>query len=504
MSKKTILKVIAAICVMSLCFAAVFTGAVSAESASCSVTGYSYSPGAVDVYVGYEVTFTSSSLFTAGSFTITTPSDLRFIDCTPKASSIDGYVPNVYLNVTNNKVLFAGFSETASNDIQSFTSLTLVLKFTPTTAIKDSTAGKTWQITIGGISITNAAEATFSCAEANGTAHVHNFINATEEDGITTSTCSICSAVDKRVDPTATASLGTNTIVPKKNKKAVLSFTADGDTVLNAVVSKLIVDACGGETYFTYKYKDDSAEYKYATTTASGVIEIDEEEYYVFPCGRNGGIGRMGRNIVGNFINVNGDGTTISKDWEYSIKSYLEKIIETSEDADTVNYATALWNYGYYTTAYLAVDQPTFAEDRDSYEGGEKALASWTLPASKTAVATGTDASWTVSGIKIETGYKPKMHIKLNATGTAHVEAYSEAGDLVYKKSLAATADEYFTISDIPTKYLTGTIKITKDSSNKSVEYSFGKYAKARQGKDDGNVFKWMMNYAYYLNQAFA
>ena len=40
----------------------------------------------------------------------------------------------------------------------------------------------------------------------------------------------------------------------------------------------------------------------------------------------------------------------------------------------------------------------------------------------------------------------------------------------------------------------------------KVVEYSFGKYTKARVAGSaaDANVFKWMMNYAYYLSQAFA
>ena len=496
MSKKTISKVVAVICVIAMCFTAVFTGAVSADnrSATCEVKGYAYNYKAGDVYVGYEATFTSGTAFTAGSFTIDLPSDLKFIDCTAKVSSVDGYVPNVYLNVQNNKVLFAGFSETSNSDIQSFTSLTLVLKFSPTTAIKDCAAGKTWAITLGSISITNAAEETYTCSNATGTAHVHNFTGAATVNGVTTKTCSVCDAVDKTIDSSATSSLGSNNLAA--TKQATLNFAADGDTILCALVPTSSLTSLGGTTYFVYKYKDDDAEEKTATSVASGTMGT----YTVFPCGRNGGMGRMSRNITGNFIS----GSTISAEWSYSIKSYLDTLI-TSGTAAQQNYAMALWNYGYYTTQRLVATTAYFDEDLAAYTGGVKSVADWTLPSSKKATSTGS-GSWTVSGVKVETGYKPKMHIKLNAGGSTTVEAYNTDGDLVYRKTITATSGDFFTISDIPTKYLTGTLKISMSGSTKVVEYSFGKYAKARVDGSaaDANIFQWMMNYAYYLGQAFA
>lgn len=504
MTKKTFSKVIAMVCVAALLLGAVFTGAVSAESATCTVTGYKYSQGAVDAYVTYEVTFASSTAFTAGSFTITPATDLSFVDCTAKVSSQSGYVPKVYLNVNNNKVLFAGFEENNSNSITEFTSLTLVLMFTPDTAIADSAAGKSWSITVGSISITNAAEATFSCDNASGTAHVHNF-GAWSGSGVETRTCSTCSAVDKRVQTGAT--LGSNSLVSAGNNRATLQFTAEGDTVLCALVAKNTVDSLGGTTYFSYKYKDDTADLKYATTTKrdetvtmSGII------YYVFPCGRNGGIGRMSRNITGNFINVNGGTTTISAEWSYSIMSYLTTLIN-GNDTKSQNYAKALWNYGYYTTQRLKATQPGFfdaelaAYNSTTYDD----ITGWDLPASKTASSSGATNGWTISGIKVKTGFNPKMMFKFSATGTATIQAYSTAGDLVYKKTITVTdTTDFVTISDIPTKYLTGDIKVSMSSNDRVITYSFGRYAKAKAGTDDANVFLWLMRYSYYLGVKFA
>ena len=512
MTKKTFSKVVAAICVVALMFTAVFTGVVSADNrtATCTLTGYTYSPGAIDTYVGYEVKFESNTAFVAGQFEITSvPSDLRFVDCIAKVSNVaNGYVPNVALNVSNNKVLFYAFDENAESDIQPMTSLTLILNFTPDTAIKDSAAGTTWPITVGNIAITNAAEETYTCDGKTASAHIHNFtiINAQTANGVTTRTCSVvgCGAIDKTIAP-GEATLGSNDLAG--TKKATLQFTADGDTVLCALVPTSALTALGGTTYFVYSYKDDSADEKTATSVAAGTID----EYTVFPCGRNGGIGRMSRNIKGNFINVNGT-TTISADWTYSIKQYLDDVIAANSDAKAVAYAKALWNFGYYTTDRLVNDsthpQPSFQTDLNAYTGGVKSIADWPglseITSTSGVVNAGTGDAWKITGVKVTTGFKPKMQFKLDTSGSATVEAYSEAGDLVYKKTVDAVANTYFTISDIPTKYLTGNIKVTLSTGTRSLEYSFGKYAKARQGKTDGDVFKWMMNYSYYLGQKFA
>ena len=500
MSKKTISKVVAVICVIAMCFTAVFTGAVSADnrSATCEVKGYSYNLGAGDVYVGYEATFESSTAFTAGSFTISVPDTLKFIDCTAKVSSVDGYVPNVYLNVQNNKVLFAGFSETAADDIQAFTSLTLVLKFSPTTAIKGCAAGTTWNITLSSISITNTAEETYTCSNATGTAHVHNFTGATTANGVTTKTCNVggCGAKDHQIETTNT--LGTNTLAA--TRKATLNFASDGDTVLVALVAKTVVDNLGGTTYFVYKYKDDDAEYKTVTVAADGTVEVDNVEYYRFPCGRNGGIGRMSRNITGNFINV-GATTTISGDWSYSIASYAKDVADSStQNVKDRNYCKALWNYGYYTAERLAVTQPSFVADRDSYGSTYSEVFNTNGVAdSKTADKNGLSPA----SISVTTGYKPKMNVKFNESKTITVKAYKDytKADLVYMKTFNGTT---FTISDIPAKYLAGAIELSE--GNNTFTYGFGKYAKARidGSKDDANVFKSMMNYAYYLNAKFA
>lgn len=504
MTKKTFSKVIAAVLVASLCLAAVFTASVSAETATCTVTGNSYNLGTVGAgtdYVLYEVNFTSSSAFVAGSFTLNVPSGLTFVDCSAKASSVNGYTPNVYINVGANKVLFAGFSESASNDIRSFTSLDLVLKFAPSTVA----AGTQWTVSVQNITITNAAEASYACSNASATSHIHDFgAWSSPSNGIETRTCSVCSAVDKRV--ASGASVSPNNLA--NTVYANLTFTADGDTVLNALVPKATYEALGGTTYFAYKYKDDDGDMKSATSTTTGLVTYNNAQYYSFPCGKNGGIGRMSRPIEGNFINV-GSSTTVSALWSKSIKAYLDGTngLITSGTTAQQNYAKALWNYGYYTTKHLTETTDFFDADLANYTGGEKSVADWGDYASLSKTAGGDRTQ--ISKIDVKTGFKPSIRMALKTGGNVTVSAYSNTDHdtLVYKKTIQnTTANTYFTISDIPTKYLTGDIVIEVGSY--SITYSFGRYAKALYAKSttatNTLAAKWMMNYSYYLSQAFA
>ena len=492
MSKKTISKVIAVVCVMALCFTAVFTGAVSADArtATATVTGSSYYQGDKASYVSAEVTFTSATAFTAGSLTFSA-TGLTLIDCSTATEGV-----HVYVNPANSKVLFAGFSESATNDIVSFTELKLVAKFSINAgALSAQAAGTTWTVTAGSITITNTAEETYTCANASGTIHVHNFNGATNTTGnVTTHACSVAGCSEVETEISDTSALTTNALAD--TKKAVLAFTNDGDTVLNALVQKSLVDAYDN-VYFTYSYQtnDDLGNNvtETATSKENGVKNVSGTDYYVFPCGRNGGVGRMGRNITGNFIAVSGGTTTISADWEYSVKAYLETLISSGSAAEQ-NYAKSLWNFGKYTAEFAGL--------ADVFGDAKTGVDNWTLPTSKAAVATGSD-SWTLSGVSVTTGYKPKMNLTFNTSGlNATVKVY-DSGELVYSKEVALTGAT-LTVSDIPTKYLTGDIEIGVKNSAKTISYSFGKYAKARSTKSDAAVFQWMMNYAYYLNQAFA
>ncbi|MBR4910166.1 MAG: hypothetical protein IKZ47_02435 [Clostridia bacterium] len=494
MSKKTISKVIAIVCVMALCLTAVFTGAVFADThtATATVTGAAYYQGDKASYVSAEVTFTSADAFTAGSFTFSA-TGLTLIDC---STATEGF--HIYVNPANSKVLFAGFSESATPDIVSATSLTLVAKFTINDgALANKAAGTAWTVTAGSITITNTVEESYTCSNASGTIHVHDFNGDTTTTGnVTTHACSVAGCSEVETEISDTGSLTTNALAD--TKKAVLSFTNDGDTVLNALVPKSAVDAYQ-TVYFTYSYQtnDDLGNNvtETATSTKSGVMNDGGTDYYVFPCGRNGGVGRMGRPITGNFIAVAAGGaTTISDKWEYSVKQYLEALISDGTAAEK-NYAKSLWNFGKYTAEFAGL--------ADSFGDAKTGVADWTLPTSKAAVATGSDDTWTLSKVSVTTGYKPKMNLRFDTTGlNATVKVY-DSGELVYSKEVALTGDT-LTVSDIPTKYLTGDIEIGVKNSAKTISYSFGKYAKARSTKSDAAVFQWMMNYAYYLNQAFA
>lgn len=494
MTKKTISKVIAMLCVAALCFTAVFTGVVSADArtATATVTGSGYYQGDKASYVSADVTFESATAFTAGSLTFSA-TGLTLIDC---STATEGF--HVYVNPANSKVLFAGFSESATNDIVSVTSLTLTAKFSINAgALADQAAGAAWTVNAQSITITNTAEETYTCSNASGTIHVHNFNGATTTTGnVTTHACSVADCGELETEISDTDALTTNALAD--TRKAVLVFTNDGDTVLNALVEKSAVDAYE-YVYFTYTYQtnDDLGNNvnETATSVSSGTKNIGGTDYYVFPCGRNGGVGRMGRNIKGNFIAISGGTTTISADWEYSVKAYLEALISDGTAAEQ-NYAKSLWNFGKYTAEFIPLT--------DVFGEAQTGVANWDLPASKAAVATGTDATWNLGGVTVTTGYKPKMNLRFTGTYSegVTVKVY-DSGELVYSKEVVLTGDT-LTVSDIPTKYLTGDIVIGVKNSNKTISYSFGKYAKARSTKSDAAVFQWMMNYAYYLNQAFA
>ena len=410
MSKKTISKVIAMVCVMALVITAVFTGVVSADArtATATVTGSSYYQGDKASYVSAEVTFESDTAFTAGSLTFSA-TGLTLIDCSfVTAANNDFPGSYIYVNPANGKVLFAGFSESATNDIQSTTSLTLVAKFSINDgALANKAAGTTWTVTAGSITITNTAEETYTCSNASGTIHVHKFNGATTTTGnVTTHACSVggCSEVETEISDTS--ALTTNALADG-TKRAVLAFTTDGDTVLNALVEKSAVDAYD-TVYFTYSYQtnDDlgSNVTETATSTKSGVKNVGGTDYYLFPCGRNGGVGRMGRPITGNFIAVSAGGdTTISADWEYSVKAYLEALIDNGSAAEQ-NYAKSLWNFGKYTAEFAGL--------ADSFGDAKTGVANWGLPAIKAAVTTGSDDTWNLSKVSVTTGYKPKMNLK--------------------------------------------------------------------------------------------
>lgn len=511
MSKKTISKVIAMVCVMALCLTAVFTGVVSAEtrSATCTVKGWGYDYGARDGYVTFEVKFDSNDDFVAGSFNVA-GTGLTFVDC-EAATEMDGTKPNVYFNVSNSKVLFAAFSETATPDFHADGSLTLLLKFAPATRIAECAAGTVWNITVSNIELTNEAEETYNCPDANSNndpAHIHNF-NGTPVavGGATTTKCQYCVAVKTEITDMGSVTVD-DTLAPVGDRHASVLFAADGDTVLQALLPKATVDAYD-DVYFVYTFVDADG-VKTATSEKSGtIITLETVEYYAFPCGRNGGIGRMARDIVGNFITVKNSAVTMSDEWRYSIKTYAEDLMSSGTDAQK-DYAKALWNYGYFTTKQLATTgdyTANYTADYALYTGGAKtgfSVANYTLPSSKNPDRT---AGCTINSAKVTTGFKPKMTLKFSAApnATVSVKAYSGAAgssELVYSKDTENFAATELAISDIPTKYLTGDIVVTVGSE--TFTYGFGRYAKAREGKTDGDVFNWMMQYAYYLGRAFA
>ncbi len=505
MTKKVFSKAVAAVLVAAMCMVMVFTGAVSAasKSATCTVTGGSYEVGAKDSFVIAEVTFASSDEFTAGSF-VATGSGLTLVECSP-AVDMGGDAPEVYINVSNKKVLFAGFTESATNDIKSYSSLTLILKFTVSDgqSLEKAAAGKTWTVNVTDIDITNTAEDTYTTPNTSGSIHVHNYGSATTANGIKTTTCSICGATKAEV--VSTTGLSSNTLAD--TKYASLTFDKEGNTVLNALIPSSKLPA--GKVYFIYSYKGDDAEKVTATAVDAGT---DASGNHLFPCAGDAGVGRISRQVTGNFVVVNGNTVTVSAEWTYSIKQYAETLASTGT-ATEKNYAKALVNYGYETTKILGYD--TSAYTTTHYD-----ITNWSLPASKSAEKVGNDPDWTIAGVSVKTGFKPKMNIKFNAATVANKDTVTiqikDGSKVLYFKEIATdlltnegNGKYTYVLSDVPTKYLTGEIiigaKKGSDTSAMTIKYSYGRYAKARVDKDadDADVFQALMNWAYYLGQAF-
>ncbi len=515
MTKRVISKAIAIMLVASMCLVAVFTGAVSAEtrSATCTVTGKGYDVGARDSLVYANVRFQSGTAFTAGTFEVAAEG-LTLVDCSPAVEN-DGNQPNVKLNVSNKRVLFYGFSESADNDIKSYTDLTLVLKFTINNgSLYNSAAGTEWDVTVTNINITNVAEETYTTGNASTTAttpiHVHNYTNASANGSVTTKTCSICGA--KHAEVTGTTGLGSNDL--KDSSAANVTFDKIGDTVLNALLP-VSVDVNVNNVYFIYHYTVDENGVnieKTGTAVSAGTVTYDSKEYYVFPCGRNGGIGRISRDVTGNFV-VNGSTVTISQPWTYSIQKYCNALINGSYNEKDKNYAKALLNYGYYTAQALKTTYSSYATDVASYGTMPQSITPFDLSGVNAASDNdGVDDNWKLSGVSVTTGFKPKMNLKFSAldVDTITIQVKKDTNVVYYKeiaKDIITTNGNTYVLSDVPTKYLVGDIVIgakkNGSDSGKTITYSYAKYAKARANKSDANVFQSLMDYAYYLSVAF-
>lgn len=510
MTKKTFSKVVAAVVVACMCLTAIFTASVSADTrlVTCTVVGGTYNQLAEGEYVTYEVTFESDNPFTAGTFSVDCPSNLTFVSCS-YAQGAQGNDPQVYVNVSGKKVLFAGFKEDNSNTINEFGSLTFLLKF------KRTDAATQWTVSVNNISITNAEEETYNLSGSSVTsdvvAHIHSFGAGTTENGVTKYTCSVCSEV--KIEVASNATVTPNTLA-NGEKSANITFAKDGDVVLNALLPAGSYPA-SGTVYFAYSYSDGVNDAPATATVAGEEVTIGGVDYYAFPCGRNAGIGRMARDIRGNFVVMDG-GTVLSKssEWKYSVKQCLEKLIADG-DAATKDYAKALWNYGKYTTNMLHSTNTAFygAED-DAFSGAEKgefstALAWPTIPNLDNqgkSKYTGTDTSWYVSKISVTTGYTPKINFTLSQNvSSVTFKLYSDVNKtaLVYSKEIDVNNTNTFTITDIPAKYLKGEFEVSIPNSDRVFNYSIVRYANARASKDDGNIYKWMVKYSQYLSTAF-
>ena len=149
-----------------------FSIGAAAPVATCTVAVKENNIGSSDYCVTADVTFASSSEFTAGVFKFEAQG-LTFKDCTVK-ECVGGAAPEVEAAPEKSKIIFTGFSSSEVNDFRSYTKLTLSLKFTPSDGSNGVPSGKTYTVAVKDISIANVDEVKFLTADAQGqTSNTH-------------------------------------------------------------------------------------------------------------------------------------------------------------------------------------------------------------------------------------------------------------------------------------------------------------------------------------------
>ena len=156
-------RAIAVFCVAVLCWAVLFIFPTAAETreATCSAIGHTYPVGADEKYVSVKLIIESKTAFTAGSFNVVADG-LSLADC--KCEPEDA---RIYLNKENNKVLFAGFDESTSDQKSSYEKVTLeIMLAIDSGTLAEQTDGKKWNVFINNVVITNENEENYRCEDA--------------------------------------------------------------------------------------------------------------------------------------------------------------------------------------------------------------------------------------------------------------------------------------------------------------------------------------------------
>lgn len=526
MTRKVFKKAIAAVLVTAMCFVAVFTGSVSAaNSASYTISGAKYEHGAKDSYVTADVTFTSASNFVAGLFEVnaTTVSggyDIALVDASTKnytGTVNQGIKPVIHYNIDNNKVMFTAFSE--DDDFNPLSSITITLRFyVASGSLSVVPAGAEWSISLSNVDITDVNEAEYNTTGSPNYIHIHNFGEAVG-DKVKTQTCSICG--EEKTVIAAEDVTDTNDYEPAVTTN--VTFTDEGDVVLNALLTKDYVNNTLGisadNVYFAYEYYTDEGKQS-AVATAHTSTELSS--YYIFPCVGDNGIGRIADGVTGGFVFV--DGTNVTKTsatWNCSILQYINAVISGSFAAKYKNSAKALYMYAKETCSLLGRSTDEYPNDYS--DDLENNIEFDFDDFESSAEAFGEDTTWGVAAISVTTGFKPKMNIRFNANtitnyedGFVTVKIFDDDDNLLYSKKIAVAnltvqegkTGKVYSLYDVPTKYLANDVVIGVESaggteSEKTIYYGYGRYAKARQGKADGDVFKYMVIYATALSAAY-
>ena len=512
MSKKSFAKIISTILVFVLCVGVCFVGTVAAQNktAKYTIAGDTYFNGAQ--FATAKVTFTSEDAFIAGRFTVNSDSALDFYDASVVSAVQNGTVvyPKVYSNINNNKVLFQGFSDSDTQDMSGFTSITLLLKFVP----NGIQTGKEYNVSLSNVEITD--EESVAIYGATGTVeskiHIHTFAD---------NKCTFCGYENIDVEYDPNGDYTKNDLVGNAGENVTtVTFATDGSIDLNLWVAKNKIDSVtsnGERIFFVYVDVDGNVDY----ILTKGTDIVNGTESYLFNYTYSKGVKAIADGISGNFIVVDSSNKIVScsDTITASVKDYCYYVLKGDYTDLEKDYCEALLNYAAAAqifTDYKADDLANAQLEANGFVAGYPVATD--LPQTTTAeIKNGEGANWSVPMVNVSLDIKPTIRFAFSfEDGVNYKNAVITFESASVKKTISGDkliAFRYdssiyyrYDLSEIPAKALREDITITVEGSDKQVIYGIPRYVKARNKNGAQNakdVCNAMLNYSDALKAAF-
>ena len=517
MSKKLLNKVISAILVLAVCSTAFLGCVVSAETYSGTYTIEGQHGAEVSDDIRAVLTIKSNVAFVAGIFKVTADVPLNFNDVNVNAISgkdASGNTvasPQVYFNADEDKILFQGWKDDTLT-LTEYSEISIELVFKPTEG-KKFVAGTKYAINITNVDVTDKNENTYNIARegAAGSVHVHTYKKKSLLGDMTTYECTVegCDAEKTEITSSKVLDSATTKAALDGVNKMSVTFTADGELVLNFLINPALADE--GNTIHLAKVEGD----KIVLNSYAGKIEGFDAYQNVYV----GGAKTIGDTIEAVFVEIDGEynvkykGSTISQ----SIYNYCKTVIDENKNADAVNYCRGLLNYGKEAASNFDYDAPTLKAITDTkYIYSVDEMAALNLTSDLANTTNYETNGWSFASVNVRAITKPVLRLtfKIKPETLASLELtinYNGVNKEVKANTFKSAGNDkyYIDIDDIPTKKMREAVTVnnTTDGTTdiSSCEYSVETYAKLMSDKNhaSANLCKALIAYSDALAAAF-